>query len=103
MKRFVRQYSERITGVISCFDRVLFRGYLPLGWGDAMEGFLGQQGLRIKDFGSFVKQQSRRITEHAEQLAKRSKRQYVYLRGPERKETLAKASMSTAVIVSPRA
>ncbi|MCB9937491.1 MAG: hypothetical protein H6823_04565 [Planctomycetaceae bacterium] len=29
MKRFIRQYSENITGVISCFDRVLFKGYLP--------------------------------------------------------------------------
>lgn len=90
MKRFIRQYSERISGVISCFDRLLFKGYLPLGWGDAMEGFLARQGLRIKDFGTFVKQQSQRIAEHAEQLAKQSKRQYVYLNGSERKEALAK-------------
>lgn len=90
MKRFVRQYNEKITGVISCFDRVLFKGYLPLGWGDAMEKFLACQGLRIKDFGKFVQQQSQRLADHAERLAIQSKRQYVYLNGPHRKEALAK-------------
>jgi hypothetical protein len=90
VKRFIRQDNEKITGVISCFDRVLFKGYLPLGWGDAMEKFLAYQGLRIKDFGTFVKRQSQRIAEHAEQLAKRSRRQYVYLNGHHRKEALAK-------------
>ena len=90
MKRFIRQYSEKINGVLSCFDRVLFKGYLPLGWGDAMEGFLAKQGLRIKDFGQFVQRQSQRIADHAERLAKRSKRQYLYLNGPHRKEALAK-------------
>ena len=46
MKRFTQQYNELITGMISCFDRILFKGYLPLGWGDSMEGLLAQQGLR---------------------------------------------------------
>lgn len=90
MKRFIRQYSENITGVISCFDRVLFKVYLPLGWGDAMEKFLAYQGLRIKHFGDFVKQQSQRIADHAEQFVKRSRRRYIYLNGPHRKEALAK-------------
>ena len=68
MKRFTRQYNELITGMISRFDRILFKGYLPIGWGDAMEGFLAQQGLRIKDFSKFVRKQSRRVAEHAERL-----------------------------------
>jgi len=92
MKRFLRQYSEKITGVISCFDRVLFKGCLPLGWSEAMENFLAAQGLRIKDFGNFVQRQSGRIADHAEGLAKRSGRQYVYLNGPHRKEDIAKTS-----------
>lgn len=34
MKAFVDKYSDRIHGVLSCFDRMLFRGYLPImsGW-----------------------------------------------------------------------
>jgi len=34
--------------MLSCVDRILFKGYLPIGWGNSMEGFLAQQGLRIK-------------------------------------------------------
>ena len=51
MKRFVTNYSEKITGVISCFDRMLFRGFLPIGWGDAMGRFLSSRGVLVKDFG----------------------------------------------------
>ena len=69
MNSFVEKYNDRITGVISCFDRMLFKGYLPIGWSDAMEGLLSRQGLLIKDFGKFVEQQSERLKNHAEKLA----------------------------------
>ena len=39
MKEFTEKHADRITGVISCFDRILFKGYLPLGWSEAMEQF----------------------------------------------------------------
>ena len=34
MDEFVRKHEDRIHGVLSCFDRMLFRGYLPImsGW-----------------------------------------------------------------------
>src|SRR5213080_430983 len=34
MKEFIRKYEDRIHGALSCFDRMLFRGYLPImsGW-----------------------------------------------------------------------
>jgi hypothetical protein len=88
MKRFTGQYNELIHGMLSCFDRILFKGYLPLSWGDSMEGFLAQQGLRIKDFGKFVQKQSRRLAEHAQRLATNSGRPYLYLNGPHRKEAM---------------
>lgn len=87
-QRFAHQYNELITGMISCFDRILFKGHLPLGLGDSMEGFLAQQGLRIKDFGKFVQKQSRRVAEHAERLAENSGRPFIYLNGAHRKEVL---------------
>ena len=30
MDQFIRKHSEVIQGVLSCFDRMLFRGYLPI-------------------------------------------------------------------------
>ena len=88
MERFIRQYNELINGMLSCFDRILFKGYLPLGWNGSMEGFLTQKGLRIKDFGNFVQKQSRRIVEHAQRLAEDAGRPYLYLNGPHRKEAI---------------
>ena len=58
MKKFIQQFNEKISGVISCFDRMLFKGYLPLGWPGAMEGLLARQGLRIMEFKPFVMKHS---------------------------------------------
>ena len=58
LEKLLRQYRDRISGVLSCFDRILFKGYLPLGWGGAMEGLL------IKDFKQFVMKHSERIKDH---------------------------------------
>lgn len=79
MNEFVSQYNERITGVLSCFDRVVFKGYLPLGWPGAMEQLLSRQGLLIKDFKQFVMQHSERIKQHAEAVAARAGRPFEYL------------------------
>jgi hypothetical protein len=86
----MHQYNNIIGGVLSCFDRILFKGHLPLGWGDAMEKFLARRGKRIKDFGRFVKQQSLRIAEHAEATARKANRPLIYLSGPGRKEDLVR-------------
>ena len=71
MKKFIQQFNEKISGVISCFDRMLFKGYLPLGWPGAMEGVLARQGLRIMEFKPFVMKHSERIKTHAEAVAAR--------------------------------
>jgi hypothetical protein len=86
MHQFITKHANQITGTISCFDRVLFKGHLRLGWAGAMEGFLAGQGLLIKDFGRFVQRQSEEIKRHAKALAERCGRPYVHLSGPIRKE-----------------
>jgi hypothetical protein len=40
MKEFVRRHEAHIQGVLSCFDRMLFRGYLPIMSGWSMAQFL---------------------------------------------------------------
>lgn len=91
MDHFITKHQARITGVISCFDRLLFKGHLPLGWSDAMERFIAGQGLRLKDFGGFVARHSERIKQHAKDLAGRAGRPYIYLDGPIRKENRVQA------------
>ena len=53
MKEFIRKHDDRIHGVLSCFDRMLFRGYLPIMSGWAMATFLTVSmlnGSRLKPF-----------------------------------------------------
>jgi len=91
VQQFITKHRSTITGTISCFDRMLFKGHLPLGWPGAMEGFLARQGLRIKDFGPFVNRHSERIKQHAKATAERRGRPYIHLTGPIRKEDYVQA------------
>jgi len=88
MKRFIHQYNNMFRGVLSCFDRILFKGYLPVVRAEVLERLLGRNNCRIKDFGRFVQQQSAKIVAHAQTVAQQAGRPMIYLRGNERKEDL---------------
>ena len=40
LSRFVAKFTNLIVAVLSCFDRVIFKGYLPITNGPALEGFV---------------------------------------------------------------
>lgn len=89
MEAFVSKHQDLITATLSCFDRILFKGYLPLPHGRAMEAFLAGQNVLIKEFDAFAKKQQARLTAHAQALAKTAARPLQYLSGRQRKEELA--------------
>jgi len=39
MRKFVAKHAAKTTGTLSCFDRVLFRGHLPLGYPTGTSGW----------------------------------------------------------------
>lgn len=88
METFLTKHADLIHGSLSCFDRVIFKGYLPLGHAAAMEGWLAQRGILLKQFGPFVQKQAARLKEHARTLAEHSGRPMIYLKGRERKEAI---------------
>lgn len=90
MRSFIEKNADKITGTISCFDRLIFKGHLPLNWPGAMEDLIARQGLKIKDFKKFVSSSSDRLKTHAKALADRYGRIYCHLRRPLRKEDLAR-------------
>jgi len=45
MKEFSHRYEDRIHGVLSCFDRMLFRGYLPIMSGWQMAEFFNSRNI----------------------------------------------------------
>src|SRR2546423_2905591 len=80
MKRFLERHDDRITGTLSGFDRVLFRGTLrSIAHIKGCEVFLYSHHVLMKDFGSYVVSLSQRLVEQAKQLANKLDRPYVYL------------------------
>ena len=40
LSRFVAKFTNLIVALLSCFDRVIFKGHLPISNGPALEGFV---------------------------------------------------------------
>ncbi len=71
MKLLTDTYSEKISGVLGCFDRVVITGTLPqICYSQGMSSFLYSKGVRIFDYTHFVEPYREEIRSNAEQLAK---------------------------------
>jgi hypothetical protein len=90
MDQFIAQHADKLQGTHSCFDRVLFRGYLPFFSGYAMASFLETRGIYRRDVKRFVLTQTYRLKDHARQMAAREGRPYQYFGERTRKEDLAR-------------
>lgn len=84
MQRFIARYRPLITGVLSGFDRLVFRGsLLPLFRDGGMFFFLERAGVRLLDFKDFVTKTSDRVKESAYAEAARKGRPVRYLESSE--------------------
>jgi hypothetical protein len=90
--KFVARYSSVVTGVLSGFDRVVFRGVLQrlirtLG----MYYFLEESGVRLLDFRKFVQKTTEQIRRNAQLEAEALNRPFRYLNNSaQSKEDLAR-------------
>jgi len=93
LKRFVTRFSSLITGVLSGFDRLVFRGsLLPLMRPRGMHTHLSWAGIRLLDFGKYAEKTSECVKAVALAPARDSGRPVRYLpssRGS--KEEIARA------------
>ena len=81
MERFLARRSSRIAGVVSGFDRLLFRGTLrSISFVDGMDRFLASQRILYKDFAGFAGRLTTRVRTHAEEVAQQTGRPLEYLR-----------------------
>src|SRR3989442_11189239 len=87
---FAATPAAKIRGTLGCFDRVLFRGYLPLMSGWAMAEFLRSKRIERFTLKPFLLEQAERIKKHAGVMASQAGRPYQYLSEPARKEDLAR-------------
>ncbi len=64
------RHSQQIAGVLSCFDRVIVQGTLPVFcYAEGMTAYLSKRGMRIFDFTQFAKPLTDSIKANAEALA----------------------------------
>ena len=81
MERFLAKHSGAVTGTLSGFDRLVFRGtLLQLAYGFGMMGYLWAVQVLLKDFGSHAQGLARRLKEASENLARQTCRPMIYLR-----------------------
>jgi hypothetical protein len=91
MERFLERHKSRITGVLTGFDRILFRGTLrSISYRDGLERALQHHGVLYKDFGQFAQGLSQRVKDRVARVAEQSGRPYIYLESStQSRETIA--------------
>jgi hypothetical protein len=90
MKDFLAAHSSKIQGVLSCFDRMLFRGYLPIQDGKAMAEFLRGTGVRYQTLKGFLTEHGERVKSNARKMAREAGRAFVHLGRKTRMESRAR-------------
>jgi hypothetical protein len=64
MHEFIAKHQDRITGTLSGFDRLVFRGTLrSIAHDQGMKHYLWASQVLLKDFGWHVERVSRRLKE----------------------------------------
>lgn len=76
---FLGKHGETISGVLSCFDRVIFLGHSPMSYPLGVEGFLWRQGVPLKDFGKYALSIADRIRDHIKAVAAKAGAPYRHL------------------------
>ena len=90
MNDFIAKYQDQLSGTLSGFDRLVFRGTL---WKDRLTGlggYLWAHGLGAKDFGAHAEQMSRRIKDASLAPLQAAGRRVQYLNsGKDNKQQIA--------------
>jgi hypothetical protein len=89
---FVQKHRSHVIGVLSGFDRLVFRGTVrPICYVEGMKAFLAGNGILLKDFGDYAEATSNRVKQASLAVAERAERPVEYLASPKvRKEERAR-------------
>jgi hypothetical protein len=92
MESFLQQHASSVTGVVSGWDRVRFRGTLRLlASASGLSRFLSMVGCRFKDFKHYALKVSKQVREESLAVAESVQRPVQHLNGPSiSKEQLAR-------------
>lgn len=80
MHRFLQRHAQKVIGVLSGFDRLVFRGTLRhLAYVTGFQKFLSKQGVLLKDFKPYAESMTNQLKEASCRLAEESGRPVRYL------------------------
>jgi len=83
MQQFLDRHGDNILGVLTGFDRIVFRGTLRnLSYVQGLGQFLGHHKVSYTDFGKFANDLAGRIRSHARRYAEEWGRPYIHLDSP---------------------
>lgn len=83
MTRFIQRFADKITGVLSGFDRLVLRGSLRyLRYPGGMMRLLWKRQVLLKEFGSYAQGVTEQLKRASCQAAEQHKRPIVYLPSP---------------------
>jgi len=75
------QYSEKISGVISCYDRIVIQGTIPgICYAQGMTSYLNTHKIRIFDYPLFAEPLRDELRNNAEQIAKENGLEIEFIR-----------------------
>jgi hypothetical protein len=89
---FIQKHRSDVIGVLSGFDRLVFRGTVRLvAYVDGMRRFLSRKNVLLKEFGAFAQAMTDRVKQASLSVAERANRPVVYLPSAgDRKDRLAR-------------
>jgi hypothetical protein len=92
---FVAKFSSLISWILSCFDRVIFKGHLPISRADEFERFIDYRLniLRAKFIKDIGPAWSNRLVDHAKRFAQKYDRIYHFFAGDIDKDAWAKEQL----------
>lgn len=92
MNTFLSKHADDVTGTVSGFDRLVFRGTLRrLVYPEGMKTFLNSVAVLLKDFSKYVLATSNRLKEASADVASQASRPLIYLpSSATKKETIAR-------------
>ena len=80
MSSFAKLHGRRVTGELTMFDRMIFKGHLSqLYHPGGIRVLLWKQGVPLTGFGTWAKSATEALCLHAQRMAEEAGRPYVYL------------------------
>jgi hypothetical protein len=79
VQSFLSKHADKITASLSCFDRIIFRGYLPFCHPRGLEGFLAQHNILLKDFNRYAPSVSERLKAHVRTVVEQAGGTFTHL------------------------